>query len=411
MRIVHITIKDLTQILRDRMSLVFLLAMPLALTFFLGMAMSGDGAADAAADPRLALGWLSQDAAGLVSQQLHTDLLASDSLRLVELDATQDPAQLVRDGEVAAVLMVPPDFSKHALAGDAPQLSLAADELSMTGQSVLELVREPVIRVMSGVEIARITADLAGTDTDPTIQADAFRRAAQGWQTLLAGDPQVIVEQAQGALAQEGEGEDWLQGNPYNQTSPGLLVQFAIFSVISSAVILTQERKHRTLQRLITTNMQTWQIMTGHMLAMFVLVFAQQVVLVIFGQFALGVDYLREPVAILLVMLALSIWVACLAILVGVQAESDDQVVLYGMVAMFLFSALGGAWFPLEASGGAFAVIGRFTPTAWAMNGFQNVLLRGLAVNSVLVTVGVLLAWAAGFLGLAVWRLRAVDIQ
>jgi len=73
---------------------------------------------------------------------------------------------------------------------------------------------------------------------------------------------------------------------------------------------------------------------------------------------------------------------------------------------MFFFSALGGTWFPLEATGGAFAAIGRLLPSAWAMTGYQNLLIRGLDLSSAWLPTLVLLAYALGFFVLAVWRLR-----
>jgi ABC-2 type transport system permease protein len=76
-------------------------------------------------------------------------------------------------------------------------------------------------------------------------------------------------------------------------------------------------------------------------------------------------------------------------------------------MGMFVFSALGGAWFSFEGAGRAFVFIGRLTPGAWAMEGFQNIIIRGLGLSSVLIPTAVLLAYAASFFGLAVWRFRA----
>jgi ABC-2 type transport system permease protein len=152
--------------------------------------------------------------------------------------------------------------------------------------------------------------------------------------------------------------------------------------------------------------MRPWEIVAGHLLAMFTLTFAQTALLVIFGQFVLNVNYLREPLGTLLVSVALGLWVASLGLLIGVLAKAEDQVILFSMLAMFLFSALGGTWFPLEASSGAFAAIGKLLPSAWAMTGLQNILIRGLALPSVWLPVGVLLAYALAFFGLAVWRFR-----
>jgi ABC-2 type transport system permease protein len=45
-------------------------------------------------------------------------------------------------------------------------------------------------------------------------------------------------------------------------------------------------------------------------------------------------------------------------------------------------------------------------PTTWAMDGFQNILMRGLGFQSVLLPLGMLLAYALAFFGLAIWRFR-----
>jgi ABC-2 type transport system permease protein len=99
-----------------------------------------------------------------------------------------------------------------------------------------------------------------------------------------------------------------------------------------------------------------------------------------------------------------------MGLLIGVIAGSDDQVILYSMIAMFLFSALGGTWFPLESAGGAFAAIGKALPSAWAMNGYQNILIRGLGLESVGLPAAMLLGYAGLFFVLAVWRFRKMEI-
>jgi ABC-2 type transport system permease protein len=190
------------------------------------------------------------------------------------------------------------------------------------------------------------------------------------------------------------------------QASPGMIVQFTILGLVSSASILVLERKTRTLQRMLTTSMRRWEIIAGHTLAMFVVVLTQEALLVVAGQLIFGVDYAREPLAVLMVMAGLAAWIAGLGLFISTLAKVEDQVVVFSLLAMFLFSALGGAWFPLEGTGPAFNTVGHLTPGAWAMDGFQNVVVRGLGVESVLLPAGVLLAYAAAFFGLAVWRFK-----
>jgi ABC-2 type transport system permease protein len=206
------------------------------------------------------------------------------------------------------------------------------------------------------------------------------------------------------------ESESWFGDNPYNQASPGILVQFAIMGLATSAQILVQERKSRTLQRLMVTAMKPWEIVVGHILAMFVIVFLQIAMLVIFGQLVLDVNYMREPMGTLLILVALGMWVSSMSLLIGLLAKGDNQVILYSMVAMFIFSGLGGAWFQLETTGGVIAMIGRLLPSAWAMTGLQNILIRGLGLASIWQPVGILTGYAIGFFILAVWQFRKLEM-
>jgi len=69
----------------------------------------------------------------------------------------------------------------------------------------------------------------------------------------------------------------------------------------------------------------------------------QAVLLLAVGQSALGIDYLRQPLAVALVTIGLAPWVASLGLFIGVVAKGEEQVILYSMCAMFFFTALGGA--------------------------------------------------------------------
>lgn len=61
-------------------------------------------------------------------------------------------------------------------------------------------------------------------------------------------------------------------------------------------------------------------------------------------------------------------------------------------------------------TGKTFYAIGHLTPGAWAMDGLQNIVVRGLGLASVWQPAGILLAYALGFFALAVWRFRAREV-
>jgi ABC-2 type transport system permease protein len=411
MRIIDLAFKDLSQIFRDKKSLLFLVAMPVFFTLFMGFAYKSGTNGAASNDNRIPLGWVNNDPNGLLSGQLFELLAHSDSVKLVEL-TSEGVNDSVRKGEVAGALVVPAGFSEQ-LAGSAVsdqsnggprQLTLVADLNSTQGQSLFQLLRTPVTQAMSSVEIAYLSVEAVGKPGDAAEFEQAFTAAAQAW---MKTDSAALVKVEMAVAEPE---KAWYGDNPYNQSSPGILVMFAIFGLVTSGQILVQERKTRTLQRMISTSMHAWQIVAGHTLAMFAVVFIQEVLLVVFGQIVLGVNYMREPLGILIVSISLGLWIAAMGLLIGVLVKNDSQVVLFSLMAMFIFSAMGGTWFPLESSSGAFAAIGKLLPSAWAMDGFQNMLIRGLGLRSTLLPAAVLLGYALLFFSVAVWRFRKIEL-
>lgn len=404
MRIFDLALKDLSQVFRDKRSLLFLVAMPIAFTFFMGFAYKSGSDNDASKDARIPLGWVNNDMNGYVSTQLFEMLSNSDSVRLVEL--TSDAVdESIRTGEVAGALIVPAGYNKQVSARNEAPLTLVTDTNSTNGQSLYQILRTSVTKLMSAVKIAQLSAEIVGKPNDASELNEAFASASQAWSQADSASlvkVEMVVESA--------PAENWYGDNPYNQASPGILVQFAIMGLVSSGQILVQERKTRTLQRLMSTTMRPWEIVAGHTLAMFGIVFTQIALLVVFGQLALGVNYMSAPLGTLLVSVALSLWVAAMGLLIGTVVKDDSQVILFALMAMFIFSALGGTWFPLEVASGTFAAIGKVMPSAWAMTGYQNILMRGLGLQSTWMPTGILLAYALGFFLLAVWRFNKMDV-
>lgn len=402
MRILDLAIKDLSQMFRDKRSSLFLLVMPIMFTFFMGFAYGSGQENSEDVDYRIPLALVDPEPESRLNEMFHTRLDSSDSIRIVLLDEA-DAMDALHKGEVAGVLIVPVGFNEQVEAGEEAQMNLIADSASSEGQSLYQLLRVPISQLMSAVEVAQISADV---QSNPDEYVPSIELAWSKWDE----NSKVSLVRVELAVAEEAESNDWTGGNPYNQASPGILVQFAIIGLITSAQIFVLEKKSRTLQRLITTAMKPWEIITGHMLAMFTLTFMQIALLVVFGQLFLKVDYLREPLSILLVSVTLGLWAASMGLLIGVFAKEEQQVIMYAMIAMFVFSGLGGTWFPLEASGGAFAAIGKTMPSYWAMNGYQNILIRGLGLESVWTAVGMLSAYAVFFFLLAVWRFRKMKV-
>ena len=118
---------------------------------------------------------------------------------------------------------------------------------------------------------------------------------------------------------------------------------------------------------------------------------------------------MRDPAALLLTMVALSLVASTLGLLLAAVLTSEQAMVATTVIVSMSVSALSGAWFSLEITGPAFQFVGRLLPTTWILDGLRGIIVRGFGVTDVLPAFGFALAWAAALFTLAVWRFRLSD--
>ncbi len=394
-RILDIAFKDLLQFTRDLKTFIFLVFMPVIFTLLFGFAFGGFSSA---ADPRLSVGYMNQDDRW-ISQELHDLLANSETIRLDEnaFRSPSDLEELVADGKLPAAIIVPAGYSQAMLEGRDPKLILIGNTTTPAGTTIEAEVMATAFRLDSAVRTATIMDETIG---DRASFDYAFKKAIEAWK-----DPPIAVNEITSPSVKHVSD----QASSLAHTSPGMMLQFAIAGLLTAAQIIVTERKSRTLQRLLTTATCRIHILLGHYLAIFIMIFTELVLLILFGQFLLKVDYLRLPGATFLVAFSAALCIAAMGLLIGILAKTAEQAIAFSLIPMFTFSGLGGAWVPLEVTSPAFQVIGHLSPVAWAMDGFQNINLRGLGFGSVLLPAGALAVYAVIFFTLAVWRLNASE--
>ena len=395
-RILDIAFKDLLQLSRDFKTFMFLLLMPILFTFLFGYAFGGFGGDDS--DSRLPVGYLSQDD-NWITDKLHGLLAESEVIRLEEnlFISSSDLEKLVSDGDLAAAIIVPNGYGRAVLKDKTVHLTVIAD----TDTQAWTTIEAEILTVASRLDGAVRTATIL---EQFKLEGVPFRYAFD--QTLSAWDEPPIAVNETSSLAIEKTSD---QNMSLAHTSPGMMLQFAIAGLLTAAQIIVTERKSRTLQRLLTTDTRRIHILLGHYLAIFLLIFTQFTILIVFGQFVLKVDYLRLPSATMLVAFSAALCISAMGLLIGILAQTEEQAITFSLIPMFVFSGLGGAWVPLEITGKTFQAIGHLSPVAWGMDGFENISARGLGFESVMIPSAALAGYAVLFFVLAVWRLSASE--
>ncbi len=389
--------KELLQTLRDKLAFVFMLIMPLAFTVFFGLIFGG-------AD-RLPL-MVVDEGGGAAAKQLIATLERSKVVS-VELVDVARAERAVGEKEVAAALLIPRAYNGLA---DAP-LTVIATAGSSGAEGVLGEVR-----AVAAQQAATARAVRAALSTAPTPRAESARRA----QRADRGDPppqEVAGAVVRAELADPVAGAEVVRaGAAAGQTpsgfvlsSPGMLINFILFSLTTAGILLIVERKIGTLNRLSTTGLRRWELIAGKAVGMFLLTFVQQIMLLGVAQLFFGVDYLRNPGALLLMMVTLSSFASSLGLLIAVLLKGEQALVTTCVTVSMGLAALSGAWFPLEITGPTFRAIGHLLPTAWILDGLRGIVMRGFGVVEVLPALGVGMGWAAVLFALAVWRFRLSD--
>ncbi|MHB8070586.1 MAG: ABC transporter permease [Candidatus Cryosericum sp.] len=399
-------IKDLKQILRDRKSLMFILIMPIAFTLLFGFAFGGYGSPG---DTRLQI-VVAGDTADPACAAL-TDLLESSTVVRTVTPASLDDQALrasVRDGKITAVVLVPDGFLRTCFDGTDPALPCIVDVASSNGTTARNELANMSMRLMSAVRAARATAvavrDMApssGQDRLSAFTFEQFTTAFENAVTVWKSQPVPVVVKVSSKLTEEQR-----NAGGFAHTSPSMMLQFSIAGLMSAAGIIVEERKSRTLARLMTTRLSRPGILLGHYLAMFTQAFAQLSILILFAALVLHVQYLHAPLATLLVTLCSAAFVAAIGLLIGVVSRSEEQGIAFSLILMFVLAGLGGAWVPLQFTGATFQRVARSTPGALIIDAYENIVQRGLGTASVLESCALLTACAVVLATLAVLRFR-----
>ncbi len=384
--------------LLSRNVLIFALAMPLIFTFVLGSVLArGD-------EPeRWPLAVVDQDGSRL-STALAERLQAS---RELELDRSLDQATAIartEDDDLVAALVIPAGFGAAVEAGGQTRLELVTSATQLRPAQSVEQAVSAAVSELTGVvqsaEIASSAASMLGLDASEgeDFYTEALDRAQAAWSGQL---PVVVAVEAVTRLASANEIPSGMA-----QSSPGMLVTFALVFLLNGAGVIILERSQGTLRRLLVMPMRKGVILSGKLVGIFVAGLLQAAILILAGQFLFGVNWGQSPVALVLMVLATTFAITSMGMMIAGVARTFAQAAALSNILMYSIAAIGGAWWPIEITPSWMQQIARATPTFWAMQGYNDIITRGLGAVAVLPEVAILLGFGIAFLTMGVWRFR-----
>lgn len=366
--------------------------MPIIWTTLIGTMSISDGEDDG---NKIPVGFLNRDK-GIYGEVLAEILRKEEGIEIVVIveDDEDKMRNLVKDNEFSVGVIIPNDFSEKLRAGDQVVIEILKSERNSS-----YFLDELIAKAAGRVSIDALSANFALEkfierkavsesgileDEKKKIWEDAFKRADEFFKPASPIDVKYIV------LSVEKRNKNIPTG--MNASSPGFAVMFVMMGVFFAGAAMIQERDHKTLARLLTTPTEKSSIISGKMLGFFLVGFIQFLILILFGQLVLKVNWGNLPLGVLLLIISYVLSVTGIGTLLSVIVRTSAQAGALAVLISIVTSMLGGAWWPIEIAPRFMQNIARFTPQYWAINGFNKMITRGFGITEILPNFYILLA-------------------
>ncbi|MBL8840220.1 MAG: ABC transporter permease [Planctomycetes bacterium] len=159
----------------------------------------------------------------------------------------------------------------------------------------------------------------------------------------------------------------------------GIGVMMLMFGLMACATQLIREREEGVLPRLLGAPSERAALLWGKYLFALLIGALQLALLFAVGGFVFEVDFLRDPVAFLVASFVILLAITSFGMLIAAWARTSKQAEGLSTLLILVMSAVGGAWFPLQAFDppAAVQVAMRCTLTDWAIRTYQALFWHG----------------------------------
>lgn len=385
-KLLYIALNELHLLLKDRMAVIWMVVLPLGMTLLGGLVFGGFGGKSEAVVIDLPV--VDQDGGEMAAVVL--DVLSQTGNLNVETVYDEETArQLVVVGKRAGAVVIPPDFSAAMMSGQPTALELIVAPGGQTAPLLEGMVRgvaSAFSNVQTTVEVAISEVQRATGSYDLDYEGIAKRVVAIALERLE--DPPVRAR-----ITTVGSAEE--EFNIFDQMVPGYAVMFAMFTVLSAAGGILEEKERGTFKRLLISPIPRWSLLGGKLMAQFLTGVGQIALMFLFGALVFHVNLGSSFLGLLLVTLATCWATTSLGILLVAVIRSRKQIHPITTLIILGSSAIGGSWYPLFMMPKAVQQVARVTLVAWAMEGYNRLMILGGSLADVWVDIGVLALYGA----------------
>ncbi len=407
-QIIAITLKELKVLWLDREALALLFAMPMFFILVMSFALEGVFEAGSKGHP-IEILVVHQDG-GRLAEQAIADLKRMEGLILIEtyegIPLSSDKAeQLIGKGVYPLALLFPEGYTEQILKN-------ANDPKK--GKAIVYLISDPAMNLQL---LATVKGAVQGAIERRVLLARIPQRLKEMFGTLGGTEGQLDNMLEDPNISERGRsGVDFIHTFPkgFNagrrptateQNVPAYTIFGVFFIVLTLASSFLQEKKDGTFQRILAAPLSKTALLIGKLLPYYLVNLIQIAMMFCIGVVVFGMKLGHLP-ALVIVSLALGAAANGLGLLVAALGKTEAQVNGLSVLLAITLSALGGMMVPTFIMPNLMKTLSLFTPHAWALAGYHDIIIRGLGMKDVLTEMFVLLGFASFFFVIALWRFR-----
>lgn len=196
-------------------------------------------------------------------------------------------------------------------------------------------------------------------------------------------------------------GEDY---NSYAHSFAGMGVQFILFLGIEFGVGLLLMRRQGLWQRLRAAPISRSLLLGSRIASAAIIAFGLMMAIFAVAIAAFGVRIQGSVTGFVGIVVAFSMLTASFGLLIAAIGKTPEATRGLAIFATLVMVMLGGAWVPSFMFPAWLQTVSLAVPTRWAVDGLDAMTWRGLGLDAAVAPIGVMLAFAAAFTALAIWR-------
>jgi ABC-2 type transport system permease protein len=393
-KIIAIAWKDILNRFLEKSALLFFLILPIVFTLTLSLAGGGQST------KKISLLLADQDHSAF-STKLVSEIKKSESVDVKETSLNDALVQF-KDKKAPIWLTIPVGFESSLLSGSEGSLDLHKLPRNNDADTVERAIQSAVSTVSRALAVAKNSlteADLVHPFTSVEERQAYFAASLASAQEAFNTAPQRI------SFTHPPE-EKETNFSMASQASTGQLVTWVFIPLLGLSALFIWERESHTLQRIITTPTRKATFLLGTISGQLVTSIVQMIILIGFGVYVLKLSWGHSLAGLALMLISFSLAAAALGTALGTFIKTSSQASNLSIALGMVLSLLGGAWWPGELFPQTVRTAMKVLPTTWAMQGFNDLAIRGKGLVDILPAAGVLLGFAVVFFTIGVLRFR-----